>query len=141
MDVEQPPKNNGYIIAISICIIIGILYYWLSPYFYKLIEFIETIRSLLDLLISFSSSVSKNVVDETSIGTKTVINKLSRPTKQKKTPVPDDTTSNVQSSTNGQYCYVGEWKGIRSCVKVDKSPCKGQLYSTQELCVNPNLRP
>ena len=144
MDVEQPPsQSNGYIIALSICIVVGLLYYWLSPYFYKLVEFIETLRSLMDLMISFSSAVGTSVVDETAEGSKTVINKLSRSPKEKSAPKPDDSSSNVQSSpsSNSQYCYVGEWKGIRSCVKVGKSSCKGPTYSTEELCVNPNLRP
>jgi len=140
----QPPQTNGYVIAVVICIVIGILYYWLSPYFYKLVEYIDTIRSMIDLIISFSSNVGESVVDETAQGAETVVKSVSRPPKEKKAPAPDDSSSSVQSSptsTNGQYCYVGEWKGIRSCAKVGKSSCKGQTYSTEELCVNPNLRP
>jgi hypothetical protein len=136
----QPSKSNGYIIAISICILVGLLYYWISPYLYKLISFIEMLRSTLDMLISFSSSLSQNVVDETSIGSKIVVNKLSRPKKPPSTPAPDDSSSTIQGTSG--YCYVGEWKGVRSCVKVDKkTPCKSQVYSTEELCVNPTLRP
>jgi len=144
MDIEQPPpKSNGYMIAIIICIVIGVLYYFLSPFFYKLIEYIETIRSLIDLMISFSSNVGESVVDETAKGAETVLKTAPKP-KEKKPPAPDDSSSSVQSSPTsggGQYCYVGEWKGVRSCAKVGKSSCKGQTYSTEELCVNPNLRP
>ena len=146
MDFEQPPQQSqskGYVIAVIICIVIGILYYWLSPYFYKLVEYIDTMRSMIDLILSFSSNVGESVVDETSEGAKTIVKSVSKP-KEKKAPAPDDSSSSVQSSptsANGQYCYVGEWKGIRSCAKVGKSSCKGKTYSTEELCVNPNLRP
>jgi len=136
----EPPKSNGYLIAVIICIVIGLIYYFVSPYFSKIVEFIEFGRSMIDMLISFSSALSKNVVDETSIGSKTVVNKLSRkPKKRVKEPVPDESSSSIQGPG---YCYIGEWKGVRSCLKVDKdTPCESQVYSTEELCVNPKLRP
>jgi hypothetical protein len=136
----EPPKSYGYLIAVIICIVIGLIYYFVSPYFSKIVDFIEFGRSMLDILISFSSALSKNVVDETSIGSKTVVNKLSRkPKKRVKEPVPDESSSSIQGPG---YCYIGEWKGVRSCLKVDKdTPCETQVYSTEELCVNPNLRP
>jgi|UniRef100_A0A6C0B8S8 hypothetical protein len=139
MDVQPipEPSNRGYYIVI--CIIIGLVYYFVSPYFSIIVDFIEFARNTIDLLITFSSSLSKNIVDETSIGSKTVVNKLSRKPKPRvKTPAPDESSSTIQ----GGYCYVGEWKGVRSCVKVDKkTPCETQVYSTEELCVNPTLRP
>jgi hypothetical protein len=114
------------------------VYYFVSPYFSIILDFIDFVRNSLNLIISLSSSLSKNVVNETSIGSKTVVNKLSRKPKPVKTPVPDESSSTIQ----GGYCYVGEWKGVRSCVKVDKkTPCETQVYSTEELCVNPTLRP
>jgi hypothetical protein len=143
MDVQQPepPSNNGYLIAISICIVIGLVYYFISPYFTKVVEFIEFVRSMIDMAISFSSALSKSVVDEASIGSKTIVNKITRKPKQRgvKTPVPDESSSSIQ---NGGYCYIGEWKGVRSCLKIDKNtPCDSKVYSTEELCVNPTLRP
>jgi hypothetical protein len=142
MDVApmpEPPSNRGYYIAIIICIIIGLIYYFVSPYFSVIVDAIEFARNTIDLLITFSSSLSKNVVNETSVGSKTVVNKLSRKPKPEKTPTPDESSSTIQKAG---YCYVGEWKGVRSCVKVDKkTPCETQVYSTEKLCVNPTLRP
>jgi hypothetical protein len=141
---QPPPQSKGYIIAVLICIVVGILYYWLSPYFYMVLEYIDTIRSLLDLMLSFTANVGESVVDETAEGSKAIVKAVSRTPKEKKPPAPDESSSTMQSTTasnSGQYCYVGEWKGIRSCAKVGKSSCKGQTYSTEELCVNPNLRP
>jgi hypothetical protein len=148
MDFQPPPQpepsqSKGYVIAVIICIVIGILYYWLSPYFYMLVDYIDTMRSMLDLVLSFSSNVGESE-DENSESEKKVAQSVSKPPKEKKAPAPDDSSSTVQSSptsSNSQYCYVGEWKGIRSCAKVGKSACKGETYSTEELCVNPNLRP
>ena len=94
---------------------------------------VETIRSLLNTVLSFSKNLSEDVVDETSIGTKLIINKLSKPL-----PEPDESTN--QTKNKSGYCLVGEWKGIRSCVKVDKTPCTTQVYSTKQQCVNPELR-
>ena len=142
MDIQpipEPPSNRGYYIAIIICIVVALVYYFVSPYFSVIVDVIEFARNTIDLLITFSSSLSKNVVNETSIGSKTVINKISRKPKPLKTPVPDESSSTIQGAG---YCYVGEWKGVRSCVKVDKkTPCETQIYSTEELCVNPTLRP
>jgi hypothetical protein len=101
-----------------------------------MLTMIETIRKLLNTAVEFSSTLTKNVVDETSIGSKTVVNTLSKK-KPKPPPSPDDTTSSVQ--TKG-YCYVGEWEGVRSCVRVDKTPCEDKVYSTKQACVNPELR-
>ena len=98
---------------------------------------IETMRSMTQMLSSLYSAM-KPPPEE---GSNTVNTK--NPTPPKKTPDPDESSSSIQSSViDTGYCYVGEWKGLRSCVKVDKTtPCKTQLYSTEELCVNPTLRP
>ena len=40
------------------------------------------------------------------------------------------------------YCYVGVTDGVRGCVKVykDESCMSGNIYPTQEICMNPDLR-
>lgn len=59
-------------------------------------------------------------------------------------PEPDDATSNTQKNTNGKagYCYIGEDRGFRSCIKVkeDDTCMSGQIFPTNAICVNPNLR-
>ena len=135
MDQEPVPPGFPWFKLIVAILVIGVLYIFARPYIKKLVDMIEMIRSLITMVIQFSSSLTKNVVDETSIGSKIVVNKLSK--KPKPPPVPDESTSPVQ--TKG-YCYIGEWKGVRSCVEVDKTPCETKVYSTKELCVNPTLR-
>lgn len=139
MDVPPPPppRSNGYIIILICAIVIGLLYYFISPHYDTIVLMIETMRSMTQMISSLYSAM-KPPSDE---GSNTVDAKT--PTPPKKTPDPDESSSSIQSSAmDSGYCYVGEWKGLRSCVKVDKTtPCKTQLYSTEELCVNPTLRP
>ena len=55
---------------------------------------------------------------------------------------PDDSNSNIQKGGPGGYCNVGSWKGIRSCIRVeDSGKClSGEIFPTEEGCINPNLR-
>jgi len=57
-------------------------------------------------------------------------------------PQPDDSASSVQGGAKSGFCLAGEWKGVRTCVKVDKgNDCtSGQLFDTDEQCVHPGLR-
>ena len=55
----------------------------------------------------------------------------------------DESTSNIQGgSTKSGWCYIGEDRGFRSCAQVgDNDKCmSGDIFPTQEVCVNPNLR-
>ena len=59
-------------------------------------------------------------------------------------PHADDSTSVTQKHQSGKggYCYIGEDRGFRSCVKVDASDkcMSGQVFSRQDICVDPTLR-
>jgi hypothetical protein len=136
MDIQPPPPqipwySNGYFKMLVIGIVCLFIYIRVRPYIYHVLDVIETIRQMINMLLSFTENVTKKAVDETSVGAKLVVNKLSKPL-----PEPDES---VNQSKNG-YCFVGEWKGVRSCVRVDKTPCATQLYSTEQQCVNPQLR-
>jgi len=57
----------------------------------------------------------------------------------------DEATSCIQSnkSTNKSgWCYIGEDQGYRSCIQVgDNDTCmSGDIFPSQEICVNPKLR-
>jgi hypothetical protein len=65
---------------------------------------------------------------------------------QNKVPKPDDASSSTQSSkiaNKSGYCYIGEDRGFRSCIKVKAGDrCMSEdIYPTEAVCVNPNLRP
>ena len=57
----------------------------------------------------------------------------------------DDSYSTIQSSkSSGKsgWCYIGEDRGFRSCIKVgENDQCmSGDIFPTEDVCVNPNLR-
>jgi hypothetical protein len=57
----------------------------------------------------------------------------------------DDSTSSIQmSSTTGKsgWCYIGEERGYRTCaeVGVNDTCMSGDIFPSQQICVNPNLR-
>ena len=59
-------------------------------------------------------------------------------------PRADDSTSSTQKHQAGKsgYCYIGEDRGFRSCVKVETGDkcMSGQVFSRQDICVDPTLR-
>ena len=59
-----------------------------------------------------------------------------------KIPEPDDTTSVTQRPRKSGYCYIGEDRGVRSCIKVGESDecMSGDIFPTQAICINPSLR-
>ena len=55
----------------------------------------------------------------------------------------DESSSNIQGgASKSGWCYIGEDRGFRSCAQVgDTDKCmSGDIFPTQEVCVNPNLR-
>jgi cytoskeletal protein RodZ len=61
-------------------------------------------------------------------------------------PKPDLSTSTTQSSkiaNKSGYCYIGEDRGFRSCIKIKQGDkcMSGNIFPTEAICINPNLRP
>ena len=61
---------------------------------------------------------------------------------KKQPPQPDDATSRTQRNGKSGYCYIGEDRGFRSCIKVgEEDTCmSGDIFPTHAICVNPRLR-
>ena len=59
-------------------------------------------------------------------------------------PLPDDAMSSTQRNGTGKsgYCYIGEDRGFRSCISVSENDTcmSGDIFPSQEICVNPSLR-
>ena len=61
-------------------------------------------------------------------------------------PTPDMVGNVTQTARTGTgksgYCYIGEDRGFRSCVKVGQmDQCmSGDIFPTEAICINPNLR-
>ena len=55
----------------------------------------------------------------------------------------DESTSTIQSGGGKSgWCYIGEDRGFRSCVEVGQNDTcmSGDIFPSNEICVNPNLR-
>jgi len=61
---------------------------------------------------------------------------------KKQPPQPDDATSRTQRTGKSGYCYIGEDRGFRSCIKVgEEDMCmSGDIFPTHAICINPRLR-
>ena len=62
---------------------------------------------------------------------------------QMKNVQPDDDSSAIQSRRAKQgWCYIGEDKGVRSCMQVRSGDecMSGDIFPTSAVCINPNLR-
>jgi len=59
-------------------------------------------------------------------------------------PEPDDATSSTQKNqkSSAGFCYIGEDRGFRSCIKVDEGDkcMSGDIFPSEEICLNPTLR-
>lgn len=56
---------------------------------------------------------------------------------------PDDSRSSIQTTGKSGWCYIGEEQGIRTCseIGVNDVCMSGNVFPTQAVCINPNLRP
>ena len=83
-----------------------------------------------------------------NIYNKQAVNLAPEPVKKyKKLPVipkADDSTSRVQMnpSSKSGFCYIGEDRGFRSCIKVGEGDVcmSGNIFPTEAICINPKLR-
>jgi hypothetical protein len=88
--------------------------------------------------------VQFNRVDDPSKSTQAALD--SAVSKQKAyVPEPDDSSSATQREASAQkagYCYIGEDRGFRSCLKVGEGDMcmSGDIFPSMDICVNPNLR-
>jgi len=57
----------------------------------------------------------------------------------------DDSMSNIQQSKSNSksgWCFIGEDRGFRSCIQVNENEkcMSGDIFPSQDICINPNLR-
>lgn len=131
---------------ILIVLVFGFAVFKLRSYITHLSALINAIRVLFNSTVTLASDTTTGVIDNAAAGTDVIIDKVSgtnhkhiqsnkskQPTKQTKpSPEPDDTSSSVQSKSG--YCYVGDWKGVKSCVRVNGDCASGKVFNTEEEC-------
>jgi hypothetical protein len=54
----------------------------------------------------------------------------------------DDALSSIQQQSKTKWCYIGEEKGVRNCVRLSESQkcMSGDIFPSSNICINPNLR-
>lgn len=86
-----------------------------------------------------SNDVKFNRIDKNDAPVENVANKKIYPL-----PEPDDATSSTQRNQKSKagYCYIGEDRGFRSCIKVGEGDkcMSGDIFPSEEICLNPSLR-
>jgi hypothetical protein len=140
------PAWLGWMVSVKFLLFVlfaAILFWQFRPYFAYMNDLVNMVKSLMDATIGVASATSTNIVDSTAKGSTVVVDKISG--KKKKAgpvPEPDDSTSSVQGGAAGGFCLAGEWKGVRSCVRVNagKDCASGKVFSTKEQCVTPESR-
>lgn len=65
-------------------------------------------------------------------------------TSQEQQPIyqADSASSSIQGGGKAGWCYIGEDRGFRTCAEVgaNDSCMSGEIFPSQEICMNPNLR-
>ena len=89
---------------------------------------------------TLSGGYSKNNID-TSLDV--ALNKERK--KPSNEPMPDESGSSTQANKTAKksgFCYIGEDRGFRSCVKVNEGDecMSGDIFPTRDICINHNLR-
>lgn len=82
-----------------------------------------------------------NTMDNNTLNTALNRSKASQP--QNSDYEADSAGSSIQASSGkAGWCYIGEDRGFRSCVEIGKSDkcMSGDIFPSNEICVNPNLR-
>ena len=62
--------------------------------------------------------------------------------KKNQKQLPSNDPRRIPGPKSG-FCYIGEDRGFRSCIKVGESTkcMSGEIFPTMDVCVNPRLRP
>tara|TARA_B100001093_G_C26814353_1_gene1008987 strand:+ start:54 stop:467 length:414 start_codon:yes stop_codon:yes gene_type:complete len=57
-------------------------------------------------------------------------------------PVQSIDNSRSKFAENDGFCFIGQDRGFRSCVKINKGDkcMSGDIFPTQAVCIDPNLR-
>ena len=91
------------------------------------------------------ANVKFNRIDDPNTTTqKAIQTALQSQPKKQTTPSADEAGSSTQQlqSRKSGYCYIGEDRGFRSCTQVGEGDTcmSGNIFPTNAICINPNLR-
>ena len=103
-----------------------------------------TVQNIGDLLKKGASELDGNAKEKKPLEQK--INSKSEPKKKPDEVKPDTGENPIQkpiSSAKQNWCLVGEYQNKRGCVAVTESDkcLSGQIFPSQQMCLNPTLSP
>jgi hypothetical protein len=104
----------------------------------------DTAKQTVDISAKGAQGITAAVADGVDGGVDVLERALSQQRAQNP-PEPDDAGSSTQRShvsIKSGYCYIGEDRGYRSCLKVRNSnECmSGDVFASEDQCVHPRLR-
>ena len=113
-------------------------------------SFFPKINTNINVMVRNSNKISKKNIGTSSstsgidVLDKTMVNKVNTP-KKPSSPAPDsvgNVTQVVHKGGKSGYCYIGEDRGFRSCVRVGNTDkcMSGDIFPREDVCINPNLR-
>ena len=162
-------KVIGIIIAVIIILLLIINFIFSGSKLNIVQEIIKLVGNLISLIANFGKDSSVDIISDsadiiddtidsvdTAVGIKgtqrNMINNDSNPSNENIAVgsntfniKPDDMDSSTQKAKHvksASYCYIGEDRGFRSCLQVEKGDkcMSGDIFPSKELCINPNLR-
>jgi hypothetical protein len=93
-----------------------------------------------------SSSPIENTIPQPDVTKNNTMNKAINTSKTQQSNnneyEPNQAQSSVASSGKTGWCYVGKEEGYRTCINVgqDDVCMSGDIFPSQEICINPSLR-
>ena len=94
-----------------------------------------------------NTNANKQTADQNSLNAAlNASNKSNQGTEDEGDYQADDSYSSIQGTKSGNkagWCFIGVDRGIRTCGKVTETDkcMSGDIFPSQEICVNPTLRP
>lgn len=105
---------------------------------------VDVIQGQLDLEQSGNSSQQQQQQQSSKSSISASLTSALANAEENTEPLPDDAMSSTQRNGTGKsgYCYIGEDRGFRSCISVSENDTcmSGDIFPSQEICVNPSLR-
>jgi hypothetical protein len=93
-----------------------------------------------------SSSPVENTIPQPDVTRNNTMNKAINTSKTQQSNSneyePNEAQSSVASSGKTGWCYVGKEEGYRTCINVGQNDVcmSGDIFPSQEICINPSLR-
>jgi len=91
---------------------------------------------------TYETSMPSQKVQNTNDVSFNIVNTAPQMVAQQQQEENTQYSNDVQYNTPVGYCFIGEQSNLRYCAEVsDSTQCaSGDIFPTQELCINPNMR-